>query len=143
MQLTTPQAAELTGKSRSTIWRACKRGRLSALKTDTGDYLIEPAELERVFGSLQQRNRSHADAPKPNATVPATALLEQELEHTRELLDRERAVFDRDRRVWEDERTFLRHLVEQHTEQLRLITHEPAEPEQRRAGFWRRLVGGG
>jgi hypothetical protein len=34
-QLTTQQAAELTGKNRTTIWRACKGGKLSAARTDT------------------------------------------------------------------------------------------------------------
>ena len=51
--LTTQQAAELTGKNRTTIWRACKAGRLSAARSDDGDFLIEPVELERVYGSLR------------------------------------------------------------------------------------------
>ena len=43
------EAAKVAGQSKSTIWRAVKAGRVSATKTDTGDYPIDPAELHRVF----------------------------------------------------------------------------------------------
>lgn len=141
MQLTTPQAAALTGKSRSTIWRACKTGKVSATKGEGGDYLIDPAELERAFGTLQPCDPSQPVAVEPTATAPATVLLQQELTHTREQLERERHLYDRDRHAWHDERVFLRRLVEQHTEQLRLLTHEREDPEMKRAGWWSRLIG--
>ena len=34
---------------KSTLSRAIKRGALSANRTETGSYLIDPAELERVY----------------------------------------------------------------------------------------------
>ncbi len=43
------QAAKETGLSKSTISRAIKAGRISALREDDGSYLIEPAELFRVY----------------------------------------------------------------------------------------------
>jgi hypothetical protein len=43
------QAAKETGLSKSTISRAIKAGRISASKQDDGAYLIEPAELFRVY----------------------------------------------------------------------------------------------
>ena len=43
------EAAKTTGVSKSTIWRACKTGRISATKNDYGGYRIEAAELFRVF----------------------------------------------------------------------------------------------
>ena len=46
-------AAQLTGKDRSTILRAVESGRLSASKDERGQWLIDPAELERVYGSLR------------------------------------------------------------------------------------------
>jgi len=42
-------AATAAGLSKSTIHRAIKAGRISATKTDTGDWSIDPAELHRVF----------------------------------------------------------------------------------------------
>jgi hypothetical protein len=41
------QAAELTGKNQSTIHRAMKSGKLSFRMDDSGQRLIDPAELER------------------------------------------------------------------------------------------------
>ncbi len=43
------EAAEQAGTSKSTIFRAIKAGRLSATKTDDGDFAIDPAELFRVY----------------------------------------------------------------------------------------------
>src|SRR3954469_21414845 len=45
-------AARLTAKDRSTILRALESGRLSATKDERGQWLIDPAELERVYGQL-------------------------------------------------------------------------------------------
>ena len=43
------RAAELTGKSKSTLTRAIKTGRLSAARDAQGVYAIDPAELAREF----------------------------------------------------------------------------------------------
>ena len=58
MTLTLRQAAGLTGKSKSTLTRAIKAGRLSASRDAEGIYAIDPAELARVFPS----NRCKAQA---------------------------------------------------------------------------------
>jgi hypothetical protein len=42
-------AARTVGKSKATISRAIKGGRLSATRSEDGSYLIDPAELHRVF----------------------------------------------------------------------------------------------
>jgi hypothetical protein len=49
MSYTLGTAARATGLSKSTIHRAIKAGRVSAGRSDTGDYAIDPAELHRVF----------------------------------------------------------------------------------------------
>ena len=43
------EAARVSGQSKSTIWRAINSGRLSATRTYTGDYQIDPAELHPFF----------------------------------------------------------------------------------------------
>lgn len=43
------QAARLTGLGKTTLARAIQAGRLSATRTETGGYSIEPCELARVF----------------------------------------------------------------------------------------------
>jgi excisionase family DNA binding protein len=49
MLYTLGQAAKATGKSKPTLSRAIKNGVISAHRQDDGSYLIDPAELHRVF----------------------------------------------------------------------------------------------
>ena len=46
---TMSEAAKQVGKTRQTIFKAIKSGRLSARKNDDGSYQIDPAELFRVY----------------------------------------------------------------------------------------------
>jgi len=59
MKFTASQAAKETGKSIPTISRAIKSGKISAERTSSGGYLIEPSELFRVFNPI---------TVKPNVT---------------------------------------------------------------------------
>ena len=47
--LSLAQAAKTAGKSKPTLLRAIKSGKLSASRTASGAYEIDPAELARVF----------------------------------------------------------------------------------------------
>ena len=47
--LTLGQAARLSDTSKTTLTRAIKAGRLSAIRRDDGSYEIDPAELSRVY----------------------------------------------------------------------------------------------
>jgi hypothetical protein len=49
MPYTLGQAAKACGRSKATIHRAVKTGRVSATRSETGGWLIEPAELHRIF----------------------------------------------------------------------------------------------
>lgn len=49
MELTVAQAATLIGKSKSTLTRAIKSGRLSAIRKDDGSFALDPAELHRAY----------------------------------------------------------------------------------------------
>lgn len=98
--LTLTEATEQTGKSKSTLTRAIKSGKLSAQRNEHGDYRVEPSELFRVF----EPTVSH-DEPKPALEQGAvvTDLLEMvktkdsenaelrdELEEAKERLDEHR-----------------------------------------------------
>ena len=87
-QLSIGQAAKLTGRSKSTISRAIKNGRLSASR-DGDRYLIDPAELTRVFGVATVAQPVSQNDPQPEGT-PSPAALELEVRMLREMLDRER-----------------------------------------------------
>lgn len=68
MKLSMTQAAKHTGKSRATIFRMIKSGKLSAEMTDAGTYQIDTAELFRVFPAVP-RNVSDTDEMKRNDTA--------------------------------------------------------------------------
>ena len=54
MQLTPAQAGKQVGRSKQGIMKAIKDGRLSATKTPSGGYLIDPSELFRVYKPANQ-----------------------------------------------------------------------------------------
>lgn len=71
------EAAELTGKSKSTIQRAMKSGRLSYSLGESDEKEIDTSELERVYGSLR---------PK----VDHEAMVRAELQKAQDMLEMER-----------------------------------------------------
>jgi len=46
------EAAKLTGKQRQTIHKAIREGRISASRSESGEWRIDPAELFRVYPPL-------------------------------------------------------------------------------------------
>ncbi|HRQ61551.1 MAG TPA: entry exclusion 1 domain-containing protein [Alphaproteobacteria bacterium] len=72
------RAAELTGKSKSTIQRAMMGGKLSYEVDNAGRRVIDVSELERVFGLGK------------TAAASAPAAVEQELEKAAQMIEMER-----------------------------------------------------
>lgn len=130
-------ASRLTGRNRSTLTRMIERGRLSATRDETGRYSIDPAELERVFGMLAPVVRTPVQPDAVHEYAHARNALETELRMLRERLDHDRATHERERQTWEDERTFLRRVVEKQTDQIKLLTDERDKPRQS-VWWWRR-----
>jgi hypothetical protein len=62
------EAADQVGKSKSTLWRASKRGELSVTKNEDGQILVDSSELFRVF----QAKRSEPRVMPQDAAVNAT-----------------------------------------------------------------------
>jgi len=58
MSYTLGQAAKATGKSKSTLQAAIKKGRISADQDETGQYRIDPAELHRVYPPVRSTDRT-------------------------------------------------------------------------------------
>ena len=99
------QAAKEVGKSKPTISKAIKTGRLSAKKVGAG-YEIDAAELFRVYPKATQ-----SEPAKESASSNAVNLLALEAKMLREQLDRERNTvddlrkrLDRAERLIEDQR---------------------------------------
>lgn len=93
-KLNISQAAKASGKSRSTIQRHIKSGKLSVSRDTAGNIEIDTAELLRVFGELKQNTTASqhvSDAPESGRkqqldTVVSVAIeaLKKELERAQE-----------------------------------------------------------
>ncbi len=91
MKYTAGEAATATGLNTATITRAIKKGRISATKSDTGAWQIDPAELHRVFPPIASKtlpqDQMQGDAREgQEESKSANSALQWELETTRERL---------------------------------------------------------
>lgn len=103
-ELSLSQAAKLSGKSKSTINRAIKTGKISAIRHHDGSYSIDPAELLRAFNVVPLEDT------KRHAVEPDEPRLLERIEALETMLNREREISadlkeDRDR--WRQQATAL------------------------------------
>ena len=138
MLLTLGQAAKLAGKSKSTLTRAIRAGRLSAAHRDDSGYQIDPAELCRVYDVRPAtpepvaRNSGvthHATPAQPPGESPEsvarTAALEAENRMLRMMLDDVKT----DRDHWRDMAESAQRLL---TDQRRPTQRTATEPATQR-----------
>ena len=112
MVYTLGEAARATGKSKATISKAIKSGRISARKDETGTFHIDPSELHRVYqptvsGEHRETPTSIAEKTGIDGTIRE---LQARLEAAYERLSDKEAVItdlkeDRDR--WRQQATAL------------------------------------
>ena len=91
------QAARAAGRTKSTIHRAIKTGRLSASRTQDGGYSIDPAELARVYPPLHANGQSNGqrDDTQHLGDRSATGIERREIALLREqLADRDETIRD-------------------------------------------------
>lgn len=127
MVYTLGEAARATGKSKATISKAIKSGRISAHKDETGTFHIAPSELHRVYPPTV--STEHKETPEntvDKSDIEGTIReLRARLEAAQERLsDKEAVIVDlrEDRDRWRQQASAL-------------IT------DQRGRGFWRKLFG--
>ena len=78
--LTLGEAAKMTGKSKPTISKAVKDGRISGQKVD-GVFQIEVSELLRVYPA---KSETEAEATPPSNKAEANAITELTIKHLEE-----------------------------------------------------------
>ena len=81
MVYTLGEAAKATGKSKATISKAIKSGRISASKGDNGVYRIDPSELHRVYPPTP----SETGKPEQKETLSSLQVNTHEASKIREL----------------------------------------------------------
>lgn len=112
MVYTLGEAAKATGKSKATISKAIKSGRISASKDDTGTFRIDPSELHRVYPPTGTPEHQDTPIQTPVNTYETGEFmaLQARLEAAQErLADKEAVIADlrEDRDKWRQQATGL------------------------------------
>src|ERR1044071_2447876 len=131
-QYTLAEAAKATGKSKSTVLRSIRAGRLSAVRDElTGGWLIEPVELHRLY---PEHGGAARNAPNDEARNGNDAAEMEELRAR--LADAHETIRDLRQRL-DAEAAERRRLTAILADQ-RAATPAPAAPARRRWRFWQR-----
>lgn len=106
------EAAKATGKSKATISKAIKSGRISAWKDETGTFHIDPSELHRVYQPTvcSEHQETPESTPWKNDIEGSIRELQARLEAAYERLsDKETVIADlrEDRDRWRQQATAL------------------------------------
>lgn len=133
-------AAKATGKSKTSILRALKSGRLSYIEKTADGYRIDPAELQRVFTIVTTETGTEGDTVERSVTNEGNTLtpdsirikeLEIRLEVALEKLDQMKQNSDQRVREIQDDRDHWR----------RQATALLEDKRPRQQGLWGRLTG--
>src|SRR3954466_13774140 len=137
MPMTLAQAAEATGRSRSTLLRTIRKGQISASRDAAGGFLVDESELSRVFPI---RGHDAADArPLPSL---AAALARLEAADAR-IADKDTTIADLRHRLDEERAERRQTTAQLSAAQERiaaLLTHQgasAASPAAPRRRWWR------
>jgi hypothetical protein len=144
------EPAKATGLTKSALSKAIKKGRISAVKDDSGRYRIDPAELHRVFPPVSVNSQPSVDGihqetggelpilrAKLEAANEVRARLENECNDLRRRLDEEAS----ERRKAADE---IRRLTLLLTYQREVPTPRPepaAKDGSGKGALWEKLFG--
>ncbi|HAP40627.1 MAG TPA: recombinase [Nitrospira sp.] len=106
------EAAKATGKSKATISKAIKNGRISARKDETGTFHIDPSELHRVYPptAISEHKETLENTPEKADFDGTIRELQARLEAAHERLsDKETVIADlkEDRDRWRQQATAL------------------------------------
>jgi len=113
------EAAALVGKSRPALMKAIRKGRISATRDAFGRWMVDPAELTRVYRPVKPANSNH-EAEVADGSRQVIEALHGQIE----LLKTQNDDLMRQRDLWQQQA---------HT----LALAGPSKP----VGFWDRLMG--
>ena len=134
--LTLSQAAKASGKSKSTLSRAIKMGRLSATRLDDGNFSIDPAELFRAYPATP--NNPYDERPIERDATPTPGELQSRISMLELLLEKEREAVAREREISADlkeDRDRWRQQAASLLADLRPGRAEP-DPSTKRRAWW-------
>lgn len=138
------QAAEAVGRGKPAILRAIQKGIISGTRSAKNEWLIDPAELHRVYPPIA-RNDLQSVQTERGATPDAAVILQRENELLKEQIE-----------LLRDERQDLRRRLDQSEEERRetqgkltaILTYQPEqktevqpEPIAKKSGLLEKLFG--
>ena len=129
--MTLTEAAKWAGVTRPTIFKALKSGRLSGRKDETGEWRIDPAELERVYAPKRPGDTAGNGALSTSDIADALAVRDREIALLREALDDARAQRDKAMALAEAQTRMLAHQQE-----IATSTQAPASRGPSLLGRW-------
>lgn len=125
MAYTLGEAAKAVNKSKATISKAIKSGKISAIRNEDGSFRIEAAELHRVYPPTPQETVESEQSSTPTSTgVNDKELIE--LRVKLEAAQQRITDLEEDREHWRQQAT-------------RLLSSPPREEAPK--GFWKRVFG--
>ena len=111
--LTPTQAAKAAGIGRSTLYRYLHKGKLSATQHPKGGRGIDTAELERVFGPLEQASTAQDIPLKHSERTQGEPKVSQEQHETNAFLRQQVLFLEQELVAAREERNRLLTLLEQ------------------------------
>lgn len=134
------EAAERVGMTKAGIKKAIGKGKISAKKNDHGEWVIDPAELFRVYPPKQTAPTNQSE-PVSSGLQPVSSNENRVLEAENKLL-REQVELLKDQlgKAEENHSKTLKMLDEQ-ISNIRLIADQRLEKTEETKGFWRRIFG--
>lgn len=149
MGYTLGQAAEATGRAKSTILKSIRAGRISAQKDDFENWNIEPSELHRVYpkrGEGEQNEQGAAPLREQGNGVETAKIreLEARLEAMGELLAEIKSSREKTEAQLERERAEATEWRRTITALLPSVQQAAAQEQQQspeKKGFFARLFG--
>jgi hypothetical protein len=131
--LTLAEAAKETGLTKPAIFKAIKNGKISASKDERGQWMVDPAELFRVYDPVSKK-----ETAEPQTANLSLLLKLKELESKLEVTDKR--LLDKDREI-DDLRTQRDHWRTQAEQITRLLTDGREQDKKKKSGVWAWLSG--
>jgi hypothetical protein len=131
--LTLAEAAKETGLTKPAIFKSIKNGKISASKDERGQWMIDPAELFRVYAPASKK-----ETVEPQTENLSLLLKLKELETKLEVTDKR--LLDKDREV-DDLRAQRDHWRTQAEQITRLLTDGREHEQKKKLGVWAWLLG--
>jgi excisionase family DNA binding protein len=138
--LTLAEAAKETGLTKPAILKAIQKGRVSATKDDKGQWLIDPAELFRVYSPTVKKEMGETQTGSFELLLKLKELEAKLAVTEKRLLDKESEI--ENFRVQVDDLRSERERWRIQAEQItRLLTDQREKEQARKPRFWDWLSG--